>query len=110
MSNTTSEQKKRTTAQNNALHLYCEMLAESLNEAGISQSVFLQGLEVDNSLESVKAVFRALGKAKYGKESTALLTTKECSNIYEEINRQSSKIGIHIPFPSQEDLFLKEIY
>lgn len=97
---------KRTTAQNNALHQYCKLLSEALNEAGISQRVFLQDLEVDNSPESVKAVFRSLGKAKYLKDSTAKLTTKECSDIYEEINRQSSKVGIHIPFPSEEAKYL----
>ncbi len=97
------ETTKRTTKQNNALHLYCELLADELNMAGISQRVFLEGLEVDNSADSVKAVFRALGKAKYLKDSTSKLTTKECTDIYEEINRQSSKVGIHIPWPSEEE-------
>jgi hypothetical protein len=100
--NEAQQERQRTTRQNNALHLYCQMLAETLNEAGISQQVFLQGLEVDNSPDSVKAVFRALGKAKYGKESTSLLTTKECSDIYEEFNRHTAKIGIHVPWPSEE--------
>lgn len=94
--------KQRTINQNSALHLYCKVLAETLNEAGITQDVLVRGIEVDNSPESVKAVFRALGKAKYGKESTADLTTKEMSDIYEEFNRHTSKIGIHLPWPSTE--------
>jgi len=94
---------RRTLNQNNALHLYCKMLSDELNEAGISQKVFLNGLEVDNSPESVKAVFRALGMAKYGKDSTAKLTKKEMSDLYEEFNRHTSKIGISIPFPSIEN-------
>lgn len=97
----------RTYKQNNALHLFCELLSEALNEAGIGQKVFLDGLEVDNSPESVKSVIRALGKAKYGKKSTAQLTTKEMTDIYEEINRHSAKIGVHVPWPSEEELSWK---
>jgi len=94
--------KQRTNAQNRSLHLYCSQLAEELNEAGITQRVFLQYLEVDNSAESVKSVFRALGKAKYGKESTSKLTTKECTDIYDEINRNSSRLGIHVAWPNRD--------
>lgn len=56
----TPSEKIRTAKQNKALHKFCELLAEACNEAGISQRLFLEGLEVDNSPESVKAVFRGL--------------------------------------------------
>lgn len=102
-------ERKRTTRQNNALHEYCKQLSETLNEAGITQRVFLQGLEVNNSPESVKAVLRELGRAKYGKKSTADWTTKEAVDIYEEINRHTSKIGIYVPWPSEDEKnFLEE--
>lgn len=101
--------KIRTDKQNRSLHKFCELLSETLNEAGISQRVLLEGLEIDNSPESVKAVFRAMGKAKYGKDSTAKLTTKEVMDIYEEFNRHTSKIGIHVPFPSEDDRYYKQL-
>jgi hypothetical protein len=101
----TTEERKRTLQQNRALHKYCEILSETLNEAGITQSVLLKGLEVDNSPESVKAVFRALAKAKYKKNSTADLTTKEISDCYEEFNRHTSKIGIYVPWPSEDEVY-----
>jgi len=81
------------------------MLAQELTFAGISQRVLLQAVnEVDNSAESVKSVFRALGKAKYLKSSTSELTTKEMSDIYDEFNRNLAKIGIHVEWPSEEQL------
>ena len=101
---------QRTLKQNKSLHLYCTMLAESLNEAGISQKVFLRDLEVDNTPISVKEVFKGLARAKYLKDSTTELTTKEMMELYEEINRQTSKIGIYIEWPSEETRNFKEYY
>lgn len=100
---------QRTPSQNASLHLFCEQLAEAMNEAGISQRIFLKELEVDNSMESVKSVFRELGKVKYGKDSTAKLTTKEMTDIYEELNRHTaSRLGIHVPWPSIEEVLLNQ--
>lgn len=103
-------EEQRTLKQNKSLHKYCEVLSETLNEMGITQEVLVRGLEVDNSPESVKAVFRALGKAKYGKESTADLTTKEISSCYEEFNRHISKLGVYIPWPSEEEIIMQKEY
>jgi len=96
-------ENQRTLKQNKALHLYCKMLSEALNNAGISQGVFLRGLEVDNSPESVKAVFREIGKVKYLENSTARLSKKEMTEVFEEINRHIASFGIHIPWPSKEN-------
>ena len=100
----------RTLKQNKSLHLYFRLLSEALNEAGISQEVFVRGLEIDNSPESVKEVFKKLAKAKYLEDSTTKLSTKELMDLYEEMNRHTSKIGISIPFPSEEELSLKDTY
>ena len=104
------EEKQRTELQNNSLHKYCELLSEALFEAGITQKKFLEAMnEIHNSPESIKAVFRQYGKEKYGKKSTAGLTTKEISDIYEEFNLNLSKIGIHIPWPSSEEQMFKTL-
>ena len=103
-SNTSPEKKQRTLRQNDALHKYCRQLSDALVEAGISQRMFLEGLEHDTSPEFIKSVFRAIGKSKYGKTSTSILSTKECSNVYEELNRQSASKGISIPWPSEDEL------
>lgn len=103
-----SEEKRRTTKQNNALHLFCELLADKLNEAGISQRALLEAFEIDHSSESIKNIFRQIGKQKYSKDSTSKLTTKECIDIYDEINRQSSILGIHQPWPTEEEVYYRQ--
>ncbi len=103
-----TKEKIRTPKQNNALHEFCIQLAAELNDHGIGQKIFLQYFEIDNSMESIKNVFREIGRLKYGKKSTADLTTKELQDIYEEINRQTSKLGIHVPFPSEEGKAIAE--
>lgn len=102
------DERVRTIKQNNALHKYCQDLADLLNESGVNQGLFLQEFEVDNSMESIKNIFREIGRIKYGKNSTAKLTTKEITEIYDEINRQTAKFGLHLPFPSIEDLLIRE--
>ena len=99
-----NQEKIRTSQQQKSLEVYCKQLSSALVEAGISQRMFLEGLEHDTSPEFIKAVFRAIGKSKYGKISTADLTTKECSDVYEELNRQSASKGVSIPWPSENEL------
>ncbi|MFA6925184.1 MAG: hypothetical protein WC223_13145 [Bacteroidales bacterium] len=96
------ENKIRTSQQNKALHKYCELLSGCLVEAGITQKVLFEGLEVETSPEAVKMLFRAIGKARYGKESTAKFTTKEMTSIFDEVNLHISKWGIYVKWPSTE--------
>ena len=92
--------RPRTKQQNKAMHKYFEEVADVLNENGIAQSVFLENLEVDYTKETIKDIWRAIVKKKFGKESTADLTTKELQDVFEEFNRHLAKFGLHIPFPS----------
>ncbi len=102
------EEKTRTPKQSNALHLFCQQLADELNAHGITQKMFLQYFEIDNSMESIKNVFREIGRLKYGKKSTKDLSRQEVNWIWEEINRQTSKLGISVEFPSEEGLAIKQ--
>ena len=101
--------KQRTIQQNRALHKYCAELAQELNNAGVSVEAVMKNLEADFSMETVKMMWRAFAKAKYGKESTTQLTSKEINEVYDEVNRHISQFGIYMSFPSQEntDNFLK---
>lgn len=40
---------------------------------------------------------------KFGKKSTAELTTKELQECWEEMNRLLASVGIHCPYHSQEN-------
>lgn len=99
--------KQRTNAQNRSLHKYCSELATELNNAGVSVAVFMENIEADHTMESVKELWRAFARAKYGKSSTTELTKKEINDIYEEVNRHVAQFGIHISFPSNELLGLE---
>lgn len=99
---------QRTQLQNNSLHLYCTQVSEALNEAGISYKMLLEGLEIDNTMESTKNLFRLIGGAKFRKYSTTILTTKELVEIFEDFNRHLAKLGIYVEWPSSEPNFLDE--
>ena len=48
-------------------------------------------------------LWRPFQEVMYQKKSTTELTTKEVSQVYETLNRHlGTKLGIHVPFPSNE--------
>ena len=100
------EEKIRTQLQNKSIHLWFQMVADELNSAGYTQKMALQGLELDNTEESIKSLFRSVGMTKFGVKSTASLTTKQVMEIYEELNRHFASMGVHVPFPSSEYNYL----
>ena len=109
-SQTNKDFPQRTDRQNKSLHLYCEQLSQTLNDAGITQKMVLQAIDIDWSADSIKSLFRSLGRAKYGIKSTSELTTKQLTDIYDELNRIVAKFGVHIPFPSEEEIANQQLY
>lgn len=93
---------KRTDKQNRAIHVFFNEVSRECNDRGIDMKVLVENLRVDTSPESIKDIFRQIGFVKYGKKSTADLTTKELMDCYEEFNRLLGQSSLHIPFPSQE--------
>jgi hypothetical protein len=101
--NNPDERKQRSLSQNNSLHRYCTELATELQNSGVPLEVFVRDIEADYTMEAVKEVFRAFGRAKFHKKSTADLTTTEIQACYEEMNRHVSQFGIHMAWPSVEN-------
>lgn len=66
---------------------------------------FIKNIQADHTKESVKELWRAFARVKYGKKSTAELTTKEINDVYDEVNRHIAQFGIHIQFPSGENIY-----
>src|SRR3990167_7484949 len=103
--------KKRTEAQNRALHLYFEMIAGALNQEGLDVRVVLQviaekGVDMMWSKELVKELlWRRIQKKYLAKESTTQLETKDIDKIYDMLNKFLAE-NFHItqPFPSIESL------
>lgn len=96
-------EQQRTIQQNKALHLYFQMVAESLNEAGLDmRKVLKPAIDIPWSKESVKEfMWKPIQNIQLRKKSTTELTTKDIDIVFDTLNRHlGEKLGIHIPFPS----------
>jgi len=95
--------RQRTLRQNRSIHLFCEMLAEGLNDAGYDMKrVFeVKTVDVPWTKESVKAcLWKPIQDAMFEVESTAKLERTQVSKVYEVLNRHiTSNFGVHVPFP-----------
>lgn len=102
----TPPEKQRTIQQNKALHLYFELLAQSI-DAGLDMRVVLKPeVEIPWTKESVKDhLWRPVQELYLKKDSTTELTTDEIAKVYEVLNRfLGEKHGVSQEFPSIENL------
>ncbi|MGJ7024984.1 hypothetical protein [Petrimonas sulfuriphila] len=94
----------RTLSQNRAIHLYCEMIADTLNEQGRMfhfNGIKGAGIEIRYTQILVKeTLWRPIQMALFDKDSTTKLTTEEVGKIAEHIEMFFAKQGIDLPFPS----------
>ena len=99
-------EQTRTLKQNAAMYKWFELLAESLNSAGyeIEMKFLGKDISVPWSKESVKErIWLPVMETETGKTSTARLSRKEVSEIYEVLARFfSERFEIFVPFPEQE--------
>ena len=74
--------KQRTLTQNRALHLFCQWLADTLNDAGYDMRKTLrQDVDISWTCESVKEhLWRPIQIAMTDKRSTTEITT-HCNNV-----------------------------
>lgn len=107
-----SGEATRTPKQNSALHLYFTLLADELNAAGLDmRHVIRDEVDIPWSAYTVKNhLWRPIQESQLGKESTTKLTTKEIDLIYDTLNRViGERVGIHVPFPSEEEARLQSL-
>jgi hypothetical protein len=97
--------KQRTNLQNASLHLYCQQVADTLNDNGITFTAFFRaGFEVPWTMEIVKEnIWRPVQLAVCGKESTTKPYTGEYQQIFEPINLKLANWGIHVPWPRKKN-------
>ncbi len=94
--------EQRTPAQNDSIHLYCEHIAEALNNAGLDIKKIIK-IDVPWTKELVKElIWRPTQELYLKKKSTTELNkTEDINIIHDIINRSLSEhYKIHIPFPS----------
>lgn len=101
--------KKRSGAQNNALHLYCSQLSNQFNAAGLDMvQVLKHHAEIpwDAKGFNVKErIWRPVQEGYCQENSTAKVSTADYPQIYDIVNRYTaSKLGISVDWPSKESM------
>lgn len=92
--------KQRTLTQNRALHLFCQWLADTLNDAGLDMRKTLRDdVEVPWTQASVKEyLWRPIQLAMTDKQSTTEITTVEPTDIHAVLSRHlGQRLGIQCP-------------
>ena len=105
------KEKQRTITQNRALHLWFELVATTLNDAGLDMRKTLKpSIDIPWTKMTVKDfLWRPIQKAMLQKDSTKKLTTKEIDTVYDVINKHlSEKLGVHQPFPSIDEIMANQ--
>ena len=90
----------RTDQQRKSLELWCRLLSEDLNAAGLDQRKVLKpSIAIPWGQESVKQqLFKPILKAMTGLESTAEAETADYNKVYEVLCRHlSSRLGVTAP-------------
>jgi len=96
--------RQRSLTQNAALHLYCTMLADKLNDAGLDQKKVLKPeVDIPWTTESVKdSLWRPIQKHVTGLDSTTKPEKSQYSAIYEVLNRYlAQKHGVSVEWPTR---------
>jgi hypothetical protein len=96
--------KQRTLTQNSSLHLFCQQLADALNDAGFDFRAFVkEGYPVPfNEMLVKEYLWRPIQKAITGKESTTKPLMNEYGLVYDALNMKLSEHGIYVPWPCKE--------
>lgn len=105
--------KTRSSQQNRALHLFFKMIAENLNNEGITfiyRGLKGQELETQYTEHLVKEmIWRPIQKTIFNIESTTKLNTDMINKILDVLVNFFANKCIHISFPSRFDLMVKEM-
>ena len=101
-------QSTRTLSQNSALHKYFQLLADEMNDAGITQQLITSklnaGFEIPVSESFLKDIFRQIGKNMYDIDSTAKLSTKEMQEVYLVFDHgMAEKTGCAVAWPCVDE-------
>ena len=98
-------ENERTDRQNRSIWLYCTLLSEALNDAGLYLPInfFNSKYQMSWTKSNVMEVlWRPMQRGLFSISSTTKLKTNQVSQIYEEMNRAlSEEHGLFVPFPNQ---------
>ncbi len=95
----------RTAKQNRALHKWCSMVAESLNDGGYSVPIVLaNAVDGEWNGEAVKALlWKKVQRVVIDKESTTEADRCEYTAVYDVLNRfLGSRFGVSVAWPTKK--------
>ena len=92
-----------TDKQRRSIWLYCGLVAQELNDAGLDIRLLLEEeLEVSWSKEIIMNIYwKTIQKTLFDTDSIKDLKTNQVSEVYEELNRHLAKFSLHVPFPER---------
>lgn len=103
--------RTRTPSQNNAIHKYCRMVADALNECGLSayidSPILKTKIEVAWTMEMVKEIWHTTQFSMFPEKprTTKSLERNEVSMVYDVLNRafiERTNGNVSVIFPSIE--------
>jgi hypothetical protein len=95
---------KRTLRQNNALHLWFELVAQEMEEAGCDLRSTIKAEITPTAYMVKELMWKPIQKKLTGKKSTSELNTDEISRIYKIMDEAMARsLKISVPFPSEPD-------
>jgi hypothetical protein len=96
-----------TLKQKKSLHLYTDLIAQSLNDSGNEPRTFLkEKFFMFWTGHMVKEwLWKPVQKAMFGSKSTNNLKKDEVSKIYDVLNKHLCEKGIIVPFPEENDRY-----
>lgn len=98
---------RRTGQQNKALHVFCGLLAQTLNDSGYDMRRTLRhDVEVPWTAQAVKEyMWRPVQIAVLGVESTTDMTTQDPTEVHQVLARHlASRLGVICPpWPSRDE-------
>lgn len=96
---------KRTLKQNAAIHIYCELIADTFNDNNLPIEKVIK-MNIQWTMKKVKEfIFKEVVKSLYQKDSTTKLVKKEFELIIDTITAFMATHNIEAPeFPNRKDL------
>jgi hypothetical protein len=103
---------KRTQKQNDAMHLWFDMLEAHCAERGLTMdALFKRPTELIITKEMLKAFFQQIGKHMYQKDHTSEFTKEEMNYVIKVAEKafEERLDSSEIPFPNEKNKWLSEI-